>query len=79
MPGCAGQPAAQREYLPVNLIVSDVIYNPRETKLLRIAREFGCPTLNGLYMLLFQGAEAFKLWTGMEMPVEVVKEKYFGA
>lgn len=61
-----------------DLIVSDVIYNPRETKLLRMAREFGCPTLNGLYMLLFQGAEAFKLWTGMEMPVEVVKKKYFG-
>lgn len=61
-----------------DLIVSDVIYNPRETRLLRMAREVGCPTLNGLYMLLFQGAEAFKLWTGMEMPVEVVKEKYFG-
>lgn len=61
-----------------DLIVSDVIYNPRETRLLRMASEVGCPTLNGLYMLLFQGAEAFKLWTGMEMPVEVVKEKYFG-
>ena len=60
-----------------NLIVSDVIYNPRETKLLRMARESGCPTLNGLYMLLFQGAEAFKLWTGKEMPVEKIKEKYF--
>lgn len=56
-----------------DLIVSDVIYNPRETRLLRMASEVGCPTLNGLYMLLFQGAEAFKLWTGMEMPVEVVK------
>lgn len=61
-----------------DLIVSDVIYNPRETRLLRMASEVGCPTLNGLYMLLFQGAEAFKLWTGMEMPVEVVKKKYFG-
>ena len=60
-----------------NLIVSDVIYNPRETKLLRMARESGCPTLNGLYMLLFQGAEAFKLWTGKDMPVEKIKEKYF--
>lgn len=60
-----------------DLIVSDVIYNPRETKLLQMARNFGCPTLNGLYMLLFQGAEAFKLWTGKEMPVEMVKRKYF--
>ncbi len=60
-----------------DLIVSDVIYNPRETKLLRLAREAGCQTHNGLYMLLYQGAEAFKLWTGKDMPVDIIKEKYF--
>lgn len=60
-----------------DLIVSDVIYNPRETFLLRQAKEAGCRTQNGLYMLLYQGAEAFKLWTGQDMPVEIVKEKYF--
>ncbi|WP_461813110.1 shikimate dehydrogenase [Faecalimonas sp.] len=60
-----------------DLIVSDVIYNPRETKLLHLARECGCHTLNGLSMLLFQGAEAFKLWTGKEMPIEIITQKYF--
>ena len=60
-----------------DLIVSDVIYNPEETKLLRLAKEAGCPTFNGLYMLLYQGAEAFRLWTGKEMPIPVIKEKYF--
>ena len=60
-----------------DLIVSDVIYNPEETKLLRLAREHGCQTFNGLYMLLYQGAAAFKLWTGQDMPVDVIKEKYF--
>lgn len=60
-----------------DLIVSDVIYNPRETKLLKLAKEAGCKTQNGLYMLLYQGAEAFKLWTGKEMPVSVIKDKYF--
>lgn len=60
-----------------DLIVSDVIYNPKETTLLKKAREAGCETVNGLYMLLYQGAEAFKLWTGKDMPVEIVKEKYF--
>ncbi|MBE5921463.1 MAG: shikimate dehydrogenase [Lachnospiraceae bacterium] len=64
-------------WLPKELIVSDVIYNPRETKLLKMAKDAGCPTFNGLYMLLYQGAEAFKLWTGHEMPVAIVKEKYF--
>ncbi len=60
-----------------DLIVSDVIYNPRKTQLLKLAERNGCKTQNGLYMLLYQGAEAFKLWTGKEMPVKIIKEKYF--
>ena len=60
-----------------DLVVSDIIYNPRETKLMRLAKEAGCPTFNGLYMLLYQGAEAFKIWTGQDMPVDIIKAKYF--
>ena len=60
-----------------DLFVFDVIYNPQETKLLREAKEAGCKTGNGMYMLLYQGAASFKLWTGEEMPVEIIKEKYF--
>ncbi len=60
-----------------DLVVADVIYNPRETKLLTMAKEAGCNTFNGMYMLLYQGAEAFRLWTGENMPVELVKERYF--
>lgn len=60
-----------------DLIVSDIIYNPRETKLMKLAKESGCKTFNGLYMLLYQGAEAFKLWTGQDMPVDIIKAKYF--
>jgi len=63
--------------LPKELIVSDIIYNPRETLLLKQAKEAGCPHFNGLYMLLYQGAAAFTCWTGKEMPVEPIKEKYF--
>ncbi len=59
------------------LAVGDVIYNPRETLLLKQAREAGCRTFNGMYMLLYQGAEAFRLWTGQDMPVDVVRELYF--
>lgn len=66
-----------KSFFHEGLIVSDVIYNPRETKLLKMAKEAGCETFNGLYMLLYQGAEAFKIWTGKEMPVEIIKEKYF--
>lgn len=59
------------------LFVYDAIYNPQETKLMRQAKEAGCKTAGGLSMLLYQGAESFKLWTGEEMPVEIIKEKYF--
>ena len=60
-----------------SLVVSDVIYEPAETKLLRLAREAGCPTFNGMYMLLYQGAESFKIWTGCEMPTEEIKKLFF--
>lgn len=66
-----------RTFLHSELIVSDLIYHPSETKLIRMAKEAGCPAFNGMYMLLYQGAYAFELWTGKEMPVELVKEKYF--
>ena len=59
------------------LAVADIIYNPRETRLLREAREAGCRVMNGMYMLLYQGAEAFRLFTGMEMPVDAIRSKYF--
>ena len=60
-----------------DLLVSDVIYNPRRTQLLQDAAAHGCRTFNGMYMLLYQGAEAFRLWTGQEMPVEEIRKAYF--
>ena len=59
------------------LAVADVIYNPLETRLVKMAKEAGCKAFGGLNMLLYQGAEAFRLWTGQTMPVEQVREKYF--
>lgn len=53
-----------------DLVVADVVYNPEETRLLREAKEAGCRTVGGKGMLLWQGAAAYKLYTGMEMPVE---------
>lgn len=70
-------PIPDSSMLHEDLIVSDVIYNPRETRLLAEARARGCRTFNGLYMLLYQGAESFRLWTGMEMPVDTIREKFF--
>lgn len=70
-------PIPDASLLPEGIIVSDIIYNPKETKLLAMAREKGLPYFNGTYMLLYQGAEAFRLWTGKEMPVEMIKDSFF--
>jgi shikimate dehydrogenase len=51
------------------MTVMDVIYNPAETALLRLARERGCIVLNGLPMFIHQGAEQFRQWTGRQPPV----------
>lgn len=66
-----------KSMLRSDLIVSDIIYNPRKTKLITMAEEVGCKTFNGMYMLLYQGAEAFRIWTGEDMPTEEIKKKYF--
>lgn len=64
-------------YFHPELVVSDVIYNPRQTRLLQLAQTAGLSTFNGMYMLLYQGAEAFRIWTGQEMPVDLVKRTLF--
>lgn len=54
-----------------DLVVADVVYNPAETKLIKEAKEAGCAkAIGGKGMLLWQGAEAYKLYTGLEMPTD---------
>ena len=61
-----------------DLVVAEIIYNPKETRMMREAKEAGVKcVVGGKGMLLWQGAEAFHLFTGQEMPVEDVKAKFF--
>ena len=73
-------PVPESIVLPETLLVADIIYKPFETPFLKWARSQGNPGVNGLGMLLYQAAEAFQLWTGKEMPTEVIwqslQEKY---
>ncbi|MCS7131551.1 MAG: shikimate dehydrogenase, partial [Hadesarchaea archaeon] len=55
------------------LLVNDIVYDPLETRLLREARKAGARTLNGLRMLLYQGALAFEIWTGKRAPIKVME------
>ena len=66
-----------KEFLRKDLFVSDIIYHPAMTTLLCDAEEVGATYLNGEFMLLYQGAAAFELWTGKKMPVEEIKRKVF--
>lgn len=63
-----------KSYLRPDLICTDVIYSPRETIFLKMAKEVGCKNMNGLGTMLFQGDAAFYLWTGKHMPIEHMKE-----
>jgi shikimate dehydrogenase len=59
--------------IPPDLTVFDLVYNPLETKLLQQARRSGAQALDGLGMLVRQGALAFEIWTGEEAPVGVMR------
>lgn len=78
--GMGMKPFEGQTYIPdksffrSDLIVSDVVYSPKETAMLKMAKEIGCKTVNGLGMMLFQGAAAFEMWTGKPMPVGHIKE-----
>jgi shikimate dehydrogenase len=54
--------------------VMDLVYNPLETVLLKEARAAGCGVIPGLPMLVFQGAEQIRIWTGREPPVELMNK-----
>jgi shikimate dehydrogenase len=54
--------------------VMDLVYNPPETKLLRLARAQGCKTIGGIEMLVRQGARAFEIWLGKEAPIDEMRK-----
>ena len=61
-----------------DMIVFDTVYAPRETKLMQVAKKAGVKhVFNGLGMMLEQGAAAFKLWTGKDMPVDYIRNLLF--
>jgi shikimate dehydrogenase (EC 1.1.1.25) len=65
---------ATSEDMHPDLTVFDIVYNPLETTLLKEAKKAGAKAVTGEMMLVYQGAEAFKIWTGVEPPIEVMKK-----
>ncbi|TGC09796.1 shikimate dehydrogenase [Methanolobus halotolerans] len=72
-PNTEGTIATSEEMHP-ELTVLDIVYNPLETRLLKEAKKAGAKAITGEMMLIYQGAEAFRIWTGVEPPVSTMKK-----
>lgn len=59
--------------LPQKSLVSDLVYRPRQTPLLRAAAACGLRTMDGLGMLVYQGAASFEIWTGVAPDIAVMR------
>ncbi|TYT75027.1 shikimate dehydrogenase [Desulfobotulus mexicanus] len=64
----------QAAVLHGGMVVMDIVYNPRKTKLIRAAESLGCRVVDGLEMFIRQGALQFELWTGREAPVDCMRK-----
>lgn len=68
------EPIAKADAMHEDLIVFDAVYNPNETVLLKEAIKAGAKPVYGIKMLLYQGAESFKIWTGRDAPIDVMQK-----
>ncbi len=71
-PNIETSPLPENLSLPPNAFIYDLVYNPRETKLVRDARQQGLSATTGLGMLIEQAALAFELWTGHNPPRDIL-------
>lgn len=67
-------PIASADMMHGDLAVFDAVYNPNETVLLKEAIKAGAKPVYGIKMLLYQGAESFKIWTGQDAPIDVMEK-----
>lgn len=64
----------EKEWLRKELVVADIVYNPEITRMLKEAGEAGCLAIGGKGMMLWQGVENYRLFTGKEMPVKAYRD-----
>lgn len=64
----------EREWLKPDLAVMDAVYNPIETKLMKLAKAADAKVISGVEMLLYQGAASFEIWTGCPAPIGIMRK-----
>ena len=72
-PNAGLSPLESRDINP-QAVVYDMVYTPQQTPLMKAARQAGAKVLGGLWMLVYQGAAAFEMWTSREAPVDLMYE-----
>lgn len=72
-PNVDAMPSVDLRGAAKHLLVADAVFNPAETRFLRLARDNGFRTLDGLSMLVYQGVIGFEIWTGRKAPEGVMK------
>ena len=77
-PNVDQEPLVKAELMHENLIVKDCVYNPLQTGLIKEAEKCGAETISGLKMLIYQGIEAFRIWTGVTPPFEIFENALKG-
>jgi shikimate dehydrogenase len=70
----ANESLIDASWIKPDLCVMDIVYNPVETKLIRDAKAAGAKVINGVEMLIYQGAASFEIWMGCPAPVDVMRE-----
>ncbi|WP_432644698.1 shikimate dehydrogenase [Methanobrevibacter sp.] len=73
-PNYDDEPIARAENMHEDLVVFDAVYNPNDTVLLKEAIKAGAKPVYGIKMLLYQGTESFKIWTGRDAPVDEMEK-----
>ena len=70
-PNITHKPLVTADMMHKELIVNDIVYNPLKTGLIMEAEKAGAKTISGIKMLMYQGIESFRIWTGIEPPIEI--------
>lgn len=68
------EPLVYAQQMNPNMVVFDIVYNPLETTILKEAKKIGATRVSGLKMFLYQGAEAFTIWTGHDANIEAMEK-----